>query len=159
MLLLERFEEIAVGAETVLTSDGILENSLAEGHKSKSHIRAEKDEGADGAEIRSDVGQGRKIQNCEEGKFGQDDSHEESKNVYRKNGLFGETGVRIKNNRNEKSENKETSELSGEVVRIFAIDEAVYKTPEQGGSDGNFDMFPSGLVNSGKKAEDFIFMR
>ena len=44
----EGFEEIAVGAETILTGDGVFKNDLAERHQSERHVGAKEGKETDG---------------------------------------------------------------------------------------------------------------
>ena len=47
----EGFEEIAVGAKTVLAGDGVFKNDLAEWHQGECHVGAKEGEETDGRYI------------------------------------------------------------------------------------------------------------
>ena len=147
------FEEIAVGEKTVFTGDGVFENGLLEREKGEGHIGAEEDKSADGREVGGPVGNGRKVDDDVKGELGKDDGAGEGEDVYGQDGLFTEAGVGIKDEGNDESENKETSEFGGEVVGVYAVEVAVDEAPEESGGDGDFDVFPGGLIDGGENAE------
>ena len=49
--------------------------------------------------------------------------------------------------------NDETRKLGAEIVGIFAIIVAIVEGPKKGRGDGDFDVFPDGLIYRGKKAD------
>ena len=158
MLFAEGFEEITMGAEAVLTGNRIFENNLAERHKSKGHIGTEENKAADCREIGSPIGNRRLVDDGSEDKLGANDCSEKSKDVDGENRFFANSGIRVKNYWNKESENKEARELGGEIIGIFAINETVYEAPEEGRGDSDFDVFPSGFINGGEEAENFVFV-
>ena len=158
MLFLERFEEIAVGTEAVLTGDGVFENSFFKRHKSKCHVGAEENEGADGGEIRGNERKGRQVDNSEKGELGENDGSKKSKDVYWQERLLRNSGIRIKDKRNKESKDGEGGKFSGEIVGIAPIKIAVSERPDKSRSNSNFDMLPSGFVDSGEKAKNFVFV-
>lgn len=104
--LLERFEEITMGTKTVLMGNGVFENGLPEGHKSECHISTEENESSNGREISGPVRKWVEVDDGEKGDLRHSDSGKKSENINRKNWLFGESGVRVKNERNKKCENE-----------------------------------------------------
>ena len=54
-------------------------------------------------------------------------------------------------------ENNEAHKLSTKIVGIFAIIITIIEGPEEGRSNGNFDMLPSGLVYRSKKTDGAMF--
>ena len=63
-------------------------------------------------------------------------------------------GIEYGGDKDDKDE--QGSELGAEIVGIFAVVVAVVEAPEKGGGDGNFDVLPSGLVDSGEEADGAV---
>ncbi len=107
MLFLDGFEEIAVGAKTVLASDGIFENNLAERHQGERHVGAKEGKETDTRKVGSEVGKGWLIYDDGEGELGEDDGGEECEDVYRKDWFFTKPSIGVENEGNEKGESEE----------------------------------------------------
>ena len=80
-LFLERFEEIAVSAEAVLTGDGVLERNLLQRHKSESHIGTEEDKATERGEVGNPVGNRSKIDDTKESELREDNRDEEGEDI------------------------------------------------------------------------------
>lgn len=59
----------------------------------------------------------------------------------------------VENGRDKDGEDKKGDKFSAKIIRVFAIIIAIIETPEEGRSDGNFDMFPSRLIYCGEKTD------
>ena len=150
-----RFEEIAMSEKTVFAGDGVFENGLFEREEGEGHVGAKEYENADGREVGGVVGEWREVDDDVKGELGKDDGAGEGEDVYWEDGLFGEAGVGVKDEGNDESENKEAGEFGGEVVGVYAVEVAVDEAPEESGGDGDFDVFPGGLVDGSENAESF----
>ena len=107
MLFLDGFEEVAVGAKTVLAGDGIFENNLAERHQGERHVGAEEGKEADARKVGSKVGKGRLVYDGGKGELGEDDGGKECEDVYRKDWFFTKPSIGVENEGNEKGESEE----------------------------------------------------
>ena len=77
-------------------------------------------------------------------------------NINSKNGFFGEKTVEVKDGRDGDGDNEEAYEFGGEIIRFGAIEKAIHKAPEEGGSKSNFDMFPGRFINSREETDDTV---
>ena len=92
------------------------------------------------------------------GSLAKNDGGNKSSNVYEQDGFFGEFLISIKNGRDEDDKNEKTHKFGAEIIGVFAIIGPIIKSPEEGRGDGDFDMFPSGFINGGEEAENFVFV-
>ena len=79
--------------------------------------------------------------------------------VDREDGFFGEKAVKIKNCGDSGRDDEETDEFGEEIVGLWAVDKTVYETPGKGGSESDFDVFPSRFVDGAKEAGDAVVVR
>ena len=72
--------------------------------------------------------------------------------------MVGEFFVGVEYNGDEKGDDEEVKELGAEVIRILTVEVAVVEAPEEGGGEGDFDVFPGGFIDGGEEAEDVLLL-
>ena len=123
------FERITVSFETIFAGDRVSENGGLQGKQGKGHISAKISKYPDGREIDRPVREGREIDNAVKSELSENNSDGKSENIYGENWLFGGSGIGVENKRNKESKNKKAGKFSGEIVRVFTVEVAIYQTP------------------------------
>ena len=72
--------------------------------------------------------------------------------------MLCEATIGVKDEGNSESNNEEGSDFGEEVVAVGAEKGAVEETPDEGGGEGDFDMFPGGFVDGSEDADGFIMV-
>lgn len=119
------FEEIAMSEKTVFSGDRVFEEWGFLWHESKGHVGAEEDEDANSGEVRGPVMKSWQVDEGKEGELSEDDGDDENRNVYRKDGFFGEAAIGIIDQGDEEGKDEKAYEFSGEVIWICAEEVAV----------------------------------
>lgn len=147
-----------MSTEAILVRDGILEDDLFQRHEGKSHVSTEEDEGHDGGEVGDPIRYDSNINDGKERDLSKSNGGKKSKNVNYQNWFFGNSSIRIENERDKESENKKRGEFCGEIIRIISKEVAIYERPDNGGGDSNFNMLPSGFIDGSEETKDFILV-
>ena len=153
---LEKGDGFAVGGEAVFFGDRVFEKEELEWHKGEQSVGAENDKYAEAREVAEWIGDALSVNDEFEDDLAEEDDEVETEDVNDDDRLFSEGLVAVKDVWNDDDGEDEGGEFREKVVGVGAVNEAVVEAPEEDGSEGDFDVFPSAFVDGGKKADDFV---